>query len=93
MDSSVNCPFCHLTLPPSQLQRHANSHFDEDDGVAEKDEQLARDLELAQQLSIPPPSSTFTLQENNTMDEKISCLIALQYRSSFYHVKSPELGF
>ncbi|KAJ6359531.1 hypothetical protein OIU76_001127 [Salix suchowensis] len=89
MDSSANCPFCHITLPPSQLQRHANSHFDEDDGVAdaEKDEQLARDLELAQQLSIPP--SSLTLQENNTMDEKISCLIAMQYRSSFYHVKFP----
>ncbi|CAK7324318.1 unnamed protein product [Dovyalis caffra] len=73
--------------------RHANSHFEKDDDAVvvdtEKDEQLARDLKLAQQLSIAPPSSTSTLQDNNTMGEKISCLIALQNRSSFYHVKTP----
>ncbi|KAJ0045352.1 hypothetical protein Pint_05426 [Pistacia integerrima] len=31
MDSSASCPFCHLTFPLTQLQRHANSHFDDED--------------------------------------------------------------
>ena len=77
---------------------HANNHFDkDDDGGAvvdtEKDEQFVRDLELAQQLSLAPPSSTPTALDNNTMVEKISCLIALQNRSSFYIPCQPPGGF
>lgn len=42
-------------------------------------------MELAQELASASSSSTRFSEEN--MDERVSCLIAMQVRSSFYHVK------
>ncbi|XP_020963239.1 zinc finger with UFM1-specific peptidase domain protein isoform X1 [Arachis ipaensis] len=50
MDSSSICPFCHSSVPSSQLQWHANNHFEHDDL------QRATDFELAQQLALSPNS-------------------------------------
>ncbi|XP_021639872.2 uncharacterized protein LOC110635007 isoform X2 [Hevea brasiliensis] len=80
MDSLASCPFCDVILPQSELQRHANSHFEEAD-----DEQFTMDMELGQELAFASSSSTCFPEES--MDERVSCLIALQVRSSFYHVK------
>ncbi|XP_057950454.1 uncharacterized protein LOC131145424 [Malania oleifera] len=44
----LTCPFCQLTMSFQELERHANNHFEEDE--------LARDMELAQQISLAPPS-------------------------------------
>ncbi|KAF8379859.1 hypothetical protein HHK36_029308 [Tetracentron sinense] len=46
--SSSSCPFCHLLIPSQELQRHANNHLEE--------EELARDMELAQQIALAPMS-------------------------------------
>ncbi|KAJ6851191.1 uncharacterized protein M6B38_260970 [Iris pallida] len=103
--SSV-CPFCHISLPFSELEWHANSHF--------VDEELARDMELAQEIALASPSPK---TGNEQMDyvkssdvpgrtaktstpshsaadyrdlsdqEQISCLVALQTKSTFYKVK------
>ncbi|KAI8540564.1 hypothetical protein RHMOL_Rhmol09G0272900 [Rhododendron molle] len=50
MDHSI-CPICHLPVLSLQLERHANSHFE--------DEEFARDIELAQQIALAPPSPPF----------------------------------
>lgn len=74
---------------------HANSHFDDednnndDDVFAAKNEQFVKDQELARQLARAPPSPARPIQHHTMDDEKISCLISLQTRSSFYHVNSP----
>ncbi|XWS48681.1 hypothetical protein CRYUN_Cryun13aG0097200 [Craigia yunnanensis] len=72
MESSA-CPFCHLSVPFSELQRHANSHFEDEDDEA-------KDLEFANQIQIASSSGS-------TDVDSISSLIALQTRSNFYHVK------
>ncbi|KAL2540329.1 Peptidase C78 [Abeliophyllum distichum] len=41
------CPFCNVTVPSLEIERHANDHLD--------DEEYARDLEFAQQISLAPP--------------------------------------
>ncbi|CAA7392035.1 unnamed protein product [Spirodela intermedia] len=45
---SSSCPFCHLNIPLAQLERHANKHLEEDE--------LARDMDLAQKIALAPPS-------------------------------------
>ncbi|GAV69109.1 Peptidase_C78 domain-containing protein [Cephalotus follicularis] len=115
MDSSspTCCPFCHLTVPSSQLQRHANSHFDDDDDYDQyyySVLQLANDMELFQQIASSSSSSTRQNSQSNNFivfpeksqttstaspsasgdlhfNEKISCLIGLQVRATFHHVK------
>ncbi|KAK6250848.1 hypothetical protein SCA6_004853 [Theobroma cacao] len=70
MESSA-CPFCHLTFPSLELQRHANSHFEDED-------EEAKDLKLANQIA----SSSGSVDVDS-----VSPLIASQTRSNFYHVK------
>ncbi|KAF5725266.1 hypothetical protein HS088_TW0G00007 [Tripterygium wilfordii] len=88
----MSCPFCHLSFPQPELQWHANSHFNYED------EQFVSDLELAQQIALAPCSPTQTNDESEptfqshtslamAVDEKISCLISLQIKSPFYHIK------
>ncbi|XP_059463342.1 uncharacterized protein LOC132192103 isoform X2 [Corylus avellana] len=57
MSSSIvaPCPFCHLTVPLADLERHANSHFECEDEY-EQQHELARDRDLAQQISLAPYS-------------------------------------
>ncbi|XP_008810315.1 zinc finger-containing ubiquitin peptidase 1 isoform X2 [Phoenix dactylifera] len=43
-----SCPFCHMTVPFTELEWHANNHFAEDE--------LERDMALARQLALAPPS-------------------------------------
>ncbi|XP_061996119.1 uncharacterized protein LOC133714082 [Rosa rugosa] len=97
MDSSSSssscCPFCNLTVPSSQLERHANSHFEVED------EQLAMDLEFAQQLALepssPPSMNNQTIRDlplarfhgQCSMEESISCLAALQTRTTFHEIE------
>ncbi|GAB4826048.1 hypothetical protein Ancab_008918 [Ancistrocladus abbreviatus] len=40
------CPICQLPFPTHELERHANSHFEDDE--------LARDTELARQIALAP---------------------------------------
>ncbi|KAJ8751388.1 hypothetical protein K2173_016588 [Erythroxylum novogranatense] len=81
MDCFGSCPICNLTIPSYLLQRHANSHFedDDDDIVSCVDEYLA----VSQSLSL---SQTHRSNYNNAMDEKISSLIGLQSTSSHHPV-------
>ncbi|CAN1170927.1 Zinc finger-containing ubiquitin peptidase 1 [Linum perenne] len=104
MDSSPNCPICNQNLPPSQLQRHVNSHFDTEDddqalavaaaaamaedekanlAILSSDEQLARDLQLAEQLSL-----TATKPRQSTEGHTGSCLVELQTRAFFRRVEA-----
>ncbi|KAB1215972.1 Zinc finger with UFM1-specific peptidase domain protein [Morella rubra] len=55
------CPFCQLTVLSSELERHANSHFESEDEY-ERQEKLSRDWELAQQIARAPysPASPFS---------------------------------
>ncbi|ONK59060.1 uncharacterized protein A4U43_C08F2570 [Asparagus officinalis] len=46
----ASCPFCHIELPVTELEWHANNHLVE--------EELARDIELAKQISLASPSSS-----------------------------------
>ncbi|MCD9645586.1 hypothetical protein HAX54_034602 [Datura stramonium] len=50
MDFSA-CPICNLTVLTIELERHANSHFD--------DEDIAKDFELAQEISLAPSSPPY----------------------------------
>ncbi|XP_042447282.1 zinc finger-containing ubiquitin peptidase 1-like [Zingiber officinale] len=54
-----SCPFCHIILPSSQLEWHANTHFARDE--------LERDMELAMQISLLP-------QSLEAMDNPTDCL-------------------
>ncbi|KAE8100804.1 hypothetical protein FH972_018660 [Carpinus fangiana] len=60
MSSSIAapCPFCHLTVPSADLERHANSHFECEDEYEQQRELAsdARDRDLAQQISLAPYS-------------------------------------
>ncbi|KAK4273800.1 hypothetical protein QN277_017126 [Acacia crassicarpa] len=113
MDSST-CPFCGLSVPSSELEWHADSHFQDDDGRRQQ-QQLAMDFELAQQFALPPNSpppsvpvehavssvqfETIPGDKNSVcggraryigtckMEEKKSCLIDLQMRSTFHKVE------
>ncbi|XP_021909185.1 zinc finger with UFM1-specific peptidase domain protein isoform X2 [Carica papaya] len=96
MESTVPCPFCNIKVLRSQLEWHANSHFED-----EEDHQIANDRQLALQFSsssslnngaeaTSPKSQTDGGdggEDSIHVDDKISCLMALQMRSSFYDVK------
>lgn len=88
------CPFCHLSIPSRELERHADNHFEEDD--------LARDVEWAQQIAFAPPSPAQSLDHHGSVrlrleqssgsaaeqiDEKVFNLISLQTRSSFHKIE------
>ncbi|GLT41577.1 hypothetical protein SLA2020_156300 [Shorea laevis] len=79
MESSSTCPFCNVLVRDTELQWHANSHFEDED----EDEQFARDRELAHEIA----SSSNSGDGDCPINDKISCLVALQTRSSFYCIK------
>ncbi|XP_010519581.1 PREDICTED: zinc finger with UFM1-specific peptidase domain protein [Tarenaya hassleriana] len=85
---SASCPVCNLTLPLSEIQSHANAHFESDeDGVQDFcDEQLA--LQLAS--SDPSPSSA-TFDDSMDLDGKVACLVSSQTKSTFYRVRQDGL--
>ncbi|XP_015878623.1 uncharacterized protein LOC107414927 isoform X1 [Ziziphus jujuba] len=58
------CPFCNLNVPSSQLQWHANNHFEDE----QEQQQLDTDLELAQQLALASPSPPPPSQEQQQLD-------------------------
>ncbi|XP_052186501.1 uncharacterized protein LOC127797549 isoform X2 [Diospyros lotus] len=57
------CPICDLPVPFLDIQRHVDRHFE--------DEELARDMELAQQLEFAPP--TPPVLPNNQEKNDIPC--------------------
>ncbi|MCL7049305.1 hypothetical protein MKW94_020510 [Papaver nudicaule] len=57
--SFAACPICDVVVPSAELERHANSHFEDEEELARDmklSQQLARDMELAQQISLRPTS-------------------------------------
>ncbi|KAL8142704.1 hypothetical protein V2J09_015736 [Rumex salicifolius] len=88
------CPICDFPVPASDLERHANEHFEED--------QLFRDLELAKQLAFAPssppnsvdvPSSSTSIFRGNNDPTETQCIdgqvcsaLRLQYRSPFHKI-------
>ncbi|URE13919.1 Peptidase family C78 [Musa troglodytarum] len=55
-----SCPFCHISLPSAELERHANNHFMEDE--------LESDTELAIQIALAPPSPELMDETTNHRD-------------------------
>lgn len=104
-----SCPFCHIDIPFPELEWHVNNHLVEDE--------LEKDVELAQQIALAPPSprlmdepmnyaessDIFSIKnpESSTSSfnyispdyreildqEKISCLVGLQIKSTFYNIE------
>ncbi|XAR52109.1 hypothetical protein NMG60_11020013 [Bertholletia excelsa] len=94
------CPICYQSVPTPELERHASSHFD--------DEELARDMELAQQIAVAPrsppytPAPAATSHQSSTSrctertsdgaesdsNEKICNLISSQIRATIYKVEA-----
>ncbi|OMO97735.1 Peptidase C78, ubiquitin modifier-specific peptidase 1/ 2 [Corchorus olitorius] len=68
---SAVVPASAFGVPSSELQWHANSHFEDED-------EEVKDLKLANQIASSSGSSNA---------DDISSLISLQTRSNFYHVK------
>ncbi|RZR86154.1 hypothetical protein BHM03_00013303 [Ensete ventricosum] len=55
-----SCPFCHISLPSAELERHANNHF--------VDDELESDMELAIQIALAPPSPELMDETTNYRD-------------------------
>ncbi|KAJ8559788.1 hypothetical protein K7X08_003846 [Anisodus acutangulus] len=82
MDFST-CPICNLSVLTRELQRHANSHFD--------DEDIANDFELAQEIALAPSSPPYI-----PVDDAMQCETSSrknQERSSLrYEAKNRNPG-
>ncbi|KAI3893771.1 hypothetical protein MKW92_008416 [Papaver armeniacum] len=52
------CPICDVIVPSTELERHANNHFEEEELAKDMklSQQIARDMELAQQIALRPTS-------------------------------------
>ncbi|RZC68664.1 hypothetical protein C5167_031903 [Papaver somniferum] len=52
------CPICDVIVPLTELERHANNHFEEEELAKDLklSQQIARDMELAQQIALRPTS-------------------------------------
>ncbi|GMH09092.1 hypothetical protein Nepgr_010932 [Nepenthes gracilis] len=53
---SSYCPICQLPIPTYELERHANSHFEDDE--------LERDMQLAMKIALAPPSPPHCVVQN-----------------------------
>ncbi|CAJ1970572.1 unnamed protein product [Sphenostylis stenocarpa] len=79
MDSST-CPFCHLSIPSSKLQWHANTHFDDDDTCYRSPSASGLHFDGGGGVS----------GRDNVvwkMDEKFSSLVGVQRRGKFHKVE------
>ncbi|KAL2317552.1 hypothetical protein Fmac_031428 [Flemingia macrophylla] len=87
MDSS-SCPFCHLSLPSSQLQWHANSHFDDDEANYRSSSVSVMHFDTASGECNIWYGDGVSGRDNGVwkMDENISCLVDLQRRGEFHKV-------
>ncbi|KAE9608789.1 hypothetical protein Lal_00020291 [Lupinus albus] len=97
------CPFCDLWLPSSQLQWHANAHFDDHEDLPQQfhlpstpspqslqSEQAASDSQFGETSGDCNDWYVGETSRDNggcTMDDKVSSLIGLQARSTFYKVE------
>ncbi|KAF8042983.1 hypothetical protein BT93_A1347 [Corymbia citriodora subsp. variegata] len=61
MDDLSSCPFCSLSVPSRELERHANGHFE--------DEESVEDMELARRIAIAPPSPPLTMTNRLETDK------------------------
>ncbi|CAL0319594.1 unnamed protein product [Lupinus luteus] len=102
MDWST-CPFCDISVPSSQLQWHANAHFDDHEDLPQQfhlpstpspkplqSEQAARDSQFGETSGDCNHLYVGETSRDNgecTMDDKVSSLIGLQERSKFYKVE------
>ncbi|OIV96896.1 hypothetical protein TanjilG_00478 [Lupinus angustifolius] len=97
------CPFCDLSLPSSQLQWHANAHFDDREDLPQQfhltstpspqslqSEQAASDSQFGETSGDCNHWDVGETSRDNgefTMDDKMSSLIGLQAWSKFYKVE------
>ncbi|KAK7385463.1 hypothetical protein VNO78_31184 [Psophocarpus tetragonolobus] len=84
MDSSI-CPFCHLSFPSSQLQWHANTHFDDDD-----DNSRSPSVSGLHFDSTSGDCKIWCGGRDNgvwKVEKKISCLVDLQRMGEFHKVE------
>ncbi|KAK7372884.1 hypothetical protein VNO80_06274 [Phaseolus coccineus] len=79
MDSST-CPFCHLSVPSSELQWHANTHFDDDDEPNYRSP-------AASNLLFDGGGEVRGRDVVSKMEEEISCLVDWQRRGEFHKVE------
>ncbi|PKA45866.1 hypothetical protein AXF42_Ash016892 [Apostasia shenzhenica] len=101
------CPVCYVNVPSTELEWHANNHFQDDD--------FERDMLLAKKISLDIPTprlmdvpicyessedfcrnaeySSSNFKQNSTglrevlLQEKISCLVRCQPKSTIYKVE------
>ncbi|AES98449.1 zinc finger with UFM1-specific peptidase domain protein [Medicago truncatula] len=93
-EDSSTCPFCFLSLPSSQLQWHANTHFEDDDFRSPQVEKAVRNLHLNTTFGdcnnwCGGGGGSSSIGRDNgvcNMDEKISCLVDLQIKGEFHNV-------
>lgn len=95
------CPICQLYVHTTELERHANGHFE--------DEDIARDMELAHQIALAPPSppllqnndiifetsalkglesSTLSGDRESEFDVRVCYIIGSQIQENFYRVEA-----
>lgn len=89
MDSST-CPFCHLSFPSSQLQWHANTHFDDEDGDNRSPSVSGMHFDATYgDCKSWCGGGGVNGRDNGVwkLDQKISCLIDLQRRDEFHKVE------
>ncbi|PNY13406.1 hypothetical protein L195_g010060 [Trifolium pratense] len=92
MDDSSTCPFCSLSLPSSQLQWHANTHFEDNDFHSPPVERAFSDSHFDTTFgdfnSWCGGGSSGIGRDNGVwnMEEKISCLVDLQIKGEFHNV-------
>ncbi|WJX67912.1 hypothetical protein P8452_52338 [Trifolium repens] len=92
MDDSSTCPFCSLSIPSSQLQWHANTHFEDNDFHPPPVEKAVSDLHFdttfGDRDSWCGGGGSGISRDNGVwnMEEKISCLVDLQIKGEFHNV-------
>lgn len=83
MDDLSSCPFCSLSVPCGELERHANSHFE--------DEEAAEDAELARRIAIAPPSPPLTMTDRLGTDKlkEVNCHKAAEVEATRCDGRTP----
>ncbi|XP_016578105.2 zinc finger-containing ubiquitin peptidase 1 isoform X1 [Capsicum annuum] len=78
------CPICNLTVLSHELERHANSHFD--------DEDIDIDFQLAQQISLVPSTPPFIIPVDDVMQCETSSRKNQESSSSKFEAKNCSPG-
>ncbi|CAK8537741.1 unnamed protein product [Lathyrus sativus] len=90
MDDSSTCPFCFVSLPSSQLQWHANTHFEDDDSRSPPSKKaVSGDLHFDTTFGDSNNWCGGGIGRDNgvwTMEEEISHFVDLQIKGEFHNV-------